>query len=87
MIPFHGRAAEKQFIKEKPNPRGLNIFISGAPDSLPLYFFMYQGAGEKINTSTNDNDAKYLDTGGKVVLILSENLPPGCTLYMDRYFT
>ena len=87
IILFYGHVPRRQFVKGKPNPCRLKVFLAAAPDGLPLDFFIYQGAEDEINTSIKDNDAKYLDIGGKVVLKLSENLSPGCTLYMDRYFT
>lgn len=87
IITFYGHSPAKQFIKEKPDPLGLKIFVATAPDGLPLDFFVYQGLLDKINTSMVNNDTKCLDTGGRAVLRLSENLPPGCTLYMDSYFT
>ncbi|CAG4980660.1 unnamed protein product [Parnassius apollo] len=45
---------------------------------------MYEGKGDTILTT---NEAENLDIGGKVVLKLSETLPEGVKLYMDRYFT
>ncbi|GFT80177.1 piggyBac transposable element-derived protein 3 [Nephila pilipes] len=74
---FHNHTSVRQFIKGKPNPCGLKIFVATAPDGLPLDFFIYEGSGDKIVNDSADNDIKELDTGGKVVLRLSENLPPG----------
>lgn len=87
IVPFFGHAPARQFIRGKPNPCGLKVFVATAPDGLPLDFFIYQGSGDKIISNSADDDLKELDTGGKVVLRLAENLPPGCNLYMDRYFT
>ncbi|GFU41043.1 hypothetical protein NPIL_588071 [Nephila pilipes] len=64
----------------------LKGFVATAPDGLPLNIFIYQGQEDKILNSV-DNELKELDTGDKGVLRLSENLPHGCNLYMDRYFT
>lgn len=86
IIPFYGHSPARQFIRGKPNHCGLKIFVAVAPDGLLLEFFVYQGSGDKI-VSTNDEEAQKLDTGGKVVLRLSEKLPTGCVVYMDRYFT
>ncbi|CAK1588731.1 unnamed protein product [Parnassius mnemosyne] len=84
MIPFWGQVSMRQFIRGKPNPCGLKNFVCTTPDGVPLDFFMYEGKGDTILTT---NEAEGLDIGGKVVLKLSETLPEGVKLYMDRYFT
>ena len=86
MIPFFGHAPARQYVKGKPNPCGLKCFIATSPDGLPLDFFVYAGQGDRINADF-DPEVKDLDIGGRVVIRLSKYLPPGCTLYMDRYFT
>lgn len=84
MIPFHGQHDCRQFVRNKPNPVGLKNFVMCAPDGLPLDFFIYEGKGNEI---INDPECNNLDLGGKVVMRLTETLPPGCTIYMDRYFS
>ncbi|CAG4964823.1 unnamed protein product [Parnassius apollo] len=70
-------------VRGKPNPCGLKNFVCTTPDGVPLDFFMYEGKEDTILTT---NEAEGLDIGGKVVLKLSETLPKGVKLYMDRYF-
>lgn len=84
MIPFWGKHAARQMKKGKPNPVGLKNFVMASPDGLPLDFFLYEGKGDTI---MEDEQVKSLDIGGKVVMHLSTRLPPGCSIYMERYFT
>lgn len=84
MIPFWGKHVARQMIKNKPNPVGLKNFVLACPSGLPLDFFIYEGKGDTI---TNDDRAQSLDIGGKVVFRLCNRLPPGCCIFMDRYFT
>ncbi|KAI5709629.1 hypothetical protein M8J76_004584 [Diaphorina citri] len=81
MIPFWGHSSARQFVRNKPNPCGLKNFVATSPDGLPLDFILYQGKGDF------ENGYPGLDLGGKVVMKLTETLPSGITIYMDRYFT
>lgn len=84
MIPFWGHVSMSQYVKGKPNPRGLKNFVCTATDGLPIDFFLYEGKGSTILEGENYQN---LDIGGKAVLRLSRSLPAGSTVYMDRYFT
>lgn len=84
MIPFWGRVSGRQYVKGKPNPCGLKNFVVTAVDGLPLDFFIYQGKGDTIYEGEYSDQ---LDIGGKAVIKLCDTLPPGVTIYMDRYFT
>ena len=86
IIPFWGHCPARQVIKTKPNSCGVKNFVLAATDGLPLDFFLYQGKGDPIVPVTEDC-YKDLDVGGKSVMKLSAILPPGVTIYMDRYFT
>lgn len=84
MIPFHGKTGARQFVKNKPNPVGLKNFVCTSPDGLPLDFFIYEGKGDSVI----EIDPKLkMDIGGKVILKLSQTLPEGCSIFMDRYFS
>lgn len=48
MIPFWRRTVATQYVRMKPNPCGLENFVSAAQDGLPLDFFSYEGKGDKI---------------------------------------
>ena len=74
----------RQVIKNKPNPCGVKIFVAAATDGLPLDMFFYQGKGDPI---VSEECCATLDIGGKAVMKLTRNLPPGMTIYMDRFFT
>ncbi|XP_026331006.1 piggyBac transposable element-derived protein 3-like [Hyposmocoma kahamanoa] len=84
MIPFWGKHAARQMIRSKPNPVGLKNFVLACPNGLPLDFFIYEGKGDTI---LDDDRVQALDIGGKVVFRLCNRLPPGCCIFMDRYFT
>ncbi|KAJ2938067.1 hypothetical protein O0L34_g19390 [Tuta absoluta] len=89
MIPFWGKHAARQMVRGKPNPVGLKNFVLTCYNGLPLDFFLYEGKGDSIldDNDITDEDIKKLDIGGKVVLRLSNRLPAGCSIFMDRYFT
>lgn len=86
MIPFWGHAATRQFVRGKPNPCGLKNFVVCSSDGLPLDFFLYEGKGDSIFPIEQLNYPK-LDIGGKVIVRLTQNLPQGISIFMDRYFT
>lgn len=56
-----------------------------APDGLPLDCFLYEGKGDSILPET---DLHYpgLDIGGKIIVRLTEHLPQGISIFMDRFF-
>lgn len=86
MIPFWGHATTRQFVRGKPNPCGLKNFVVCSSDGLPLDFFLYEGKGDSILPNDELNYPK-LDIGGKVIVRLTQNLPKGISIFMDRYFT
>ncbi|XP_049268996.1 uncharacterized protein LOC125757442 [Rhipicephalus sanguineus] len=45
MIHFIGRVAAKQFVKNKPNPEGIKLFIRCSSDGVTHDFELYQGKG------------------------------------------
>lgn len=78
IVPFYGQTSMKQYIRGKPNPCGLKMFVCSSPDGLPLDFFIYEGKGDTIL-----DDHSSLNIGGKVVMRLARSLPEGCIIYMD----
>lgn len=86
MMFFWGHAATRQFVRGKPNPCGLKNFVVCSSDGLPLDFFLYEGKGDSILPNNELNYPK-LDIGGKVIVRLTQNLPKGTSIFMDRYFT
>ncbi|KAG0436981.1 hypothetical protein HPB47_017667 [Ixodes persulcatus] len=73
MIAFTGRVAAKQFVRNKPNPEGVKVFVRCSTDG---------GTGV-------DPKYAHLGLGGSVVMRLVESLPKGQNLscYFDNYFT
>uniref|UniRef100_A0A6P7G3H5 PiggyBac transposable element-derived protein 3-like n=1 Tax=Diabrotica virgifera virgifera TaxID=50390 RepID=A0A6P7G3H5_DIAVI len=68
MIPFLGRCALRQYVKNKPRPVGLKNFILSKSDGTVLDFEIYH------ETSTNLRN-KELELGPSVILKLVETLP------------
>lgn len=80
IIPFTGRCALRQVVKNKPRPVGLKNFVLTTSDGLMLDFDIYRGAKTMFG-ATN------LGLGASVVLHLTKTVPPGSCVYYDRYFT
>lgn len=81
IVPFEGRCALKQFVKGKPNPVGIKVFVLANPNGIVCDFIPYQGE------STFKEEFKQYGLGTAAVLSLIESLHPGHVLYFDRYFT
>lgn len=79
MIKYYGHHPMKQFIRGKPIRYGYKVWMLCSSTGQCHHFKMYTGADE-------DKDPNHL-VGESVVLKMSEFVPPGCQLYMDRYFT
>ncbi|KAG5865374.1 hypothetical protein JTB14_010012 [Gonioctena quinquepunctata] len=86
MIPFHGQVKMHQFVRGKPNPVGLKNFVMTTPKGVPLDFYLYEGKGSSVDSCLVKMPEK-LDVGGRMVLKLTEALPIGVSVYIDRYFT
>ncbi|KAK9694538.1 Transposase IS4 [Popillia japonica] len=82
MIPFTGTSF-KQYVKSKPNPVGLKIFVLATPQSLVLDFVIYQG----VSTWPSGKLGPELGFDGSVVKRLRDHVNPRPTIFMDRYFT
>ncbi|KAH8035586.1 hypothetical protein HPB51_007769 [Rhipicephalus microplus] len=79
-----GRIAAKQFVKGKPNPEGVKVFVRCSFDGLAHDFEFYQGKGTGVS-----KEHAHLGLGGSVVMRLVESLPKAQNIkcYMDNYFT
>ena len=84
IIPFTGKLDTKQYIKGKPNPWGLKVFLLCTPDGLVTDLLFYQG-----KTTSIDEGFKNFGLGASIVLQLFQILPSGCNfkLIFDNYFT
>lgn len=80
MIPFTGCCHLKQYVKNKPRPVGLKMFLLTTSNGLALDFEIYQGQTTRLIQPE-------LGLGPASVLSLAETLPPGSFIFFDRYFT
>ncbi|XP_060801930.1 piggyBac transposable element-derived protein 3-like isoform X1 [Amyelois transitella] len=80
MIPFTGRCAVRQVVKNKPRPVGLKNFVLTTSSGLMLDFEIYKGAKTMFEETR-------LGLGPSVILHLARSVPVGSCLYHDRYFT
>ncbi|XP_070389530.1 piggyBac transposable element-derived protein 3-like [Dermacentor albipictus] len=85
MVPFKGRLDIKQYVKGKPHPWGIKIFMLCGESGLVYDFLPYQGSTTKIE---DDVKQRYGVTGA-IVLHLSDRIPSGVghKLFFDNYFT
>lgn len=84
IIPFEGRLAMKQYMKDKPIKWGFKVYVSCDKDGLPYDFFMYQGN----TTELSEADVQNFGFCATVVLHLAARLQsPGHNLYYDNYFS
>lgn len=84
MIFFTGCVDAKQFVKNKPNPEGIEVFIRWSSDGVAHDFELYQGKG-----TSSSLEHKHLGLGGSMVMRLIKNLPKlmNFKCYFDNYFT
>jgi len=84
IIPFRGQLSIKQYVKGKPTPWGVKIFVLCGASGQMYDFIIYQGSQTNLN---NDNIKKY-GFGAAVILDLSQTIPNiGHKLYYDNYFS
>lgn len=72
----------KQFVRGKPNPIGLKIFILADKVGIVYDFYLYQG-----KASLERTNAENVNLADNVVLKLCETVPPNTSMTFDRYFT
>lgn len=84
MVPFKGHLSVKQYMKGKPCPWGIKIFILAGESGIVYDFIIYQGATTEFDESTQ----KKLGLGGAVVLYLTKTVKENSHyLFFDNYFS
>lgn len=84
IVPFRGSLNIKQYVKGKPTPWGVKIFVLCGKSGLAYDFIVYQGA----KTGLNQINLKKYGFGASVILHLSDRISnPNHKLYYDNYFS
>lgn len=84
MVPFKGKFSIKQYVKAKPHPWGIKLFLLCGRSGITYNFMIYQGK----TTEYNQDLVKKYGQGATIVLSLSKDLEKGKHyLYCDNYFT
>jgi len=84
MVPFKGNLSIKQYIKGKPSPWGIKIFVLAGSNGMVYDFILYQGP----NTEINQDLQKNFGIGGSIVLQLAEGIKKNSHyLYFDNFFS
>ncbi|XP_015371817.1 PREDICTED: piggyBac transposable element-derived protein 3-like [Diuraphis noxia] len=84
MVPFKGNLSIKQYIKGKPCPWGIKIFVLAGSNGMVYDFILYQGS----NTEINQDLQKIFGIGGSIVLQLAEGIKKNSHyLYFDNFFS
>lgn len=84
IVPFKGQLSVKQYIRGKPNPWGIKLFLLCGQSGIVYNLLMYQGNMPEVS----EESRKIFGLGGSVVLFLSEPLKSNRHyLTMDNFFT
>lgn len=84
MVPFKGKLSVKQYMRGKPNPWGIKLYLLCGESGLVYDFLLYQGS----TTELNENIQKKFGLGGAVILKLTMELKKKRHfLYMDNFYT
>lgn len=84
IVPFRGNFSIKQYVKGKPTPWGVKIFVLCGRSGIAYDFLIYQG----VSTGLNEQNLKKFGLGAAVILHLSQCITkPGHKLYFDNYFS
>lgn len=84
MVPFKGHLSIKQYIRNKPNPWGIKIFVLCGEGGIVYDFVLYQGANTEIDSQVQ----KQFGQGPGVVLHLCKIVKKNKHfLYFDNYFS
>lgn len=83
MVKFKGKLSVKQYMKGKPCPWGIKIFLLCSYNGMVYNMILYQGSSTEIN---HEMQKKY-GHGGCIVLQLVENLKKNeHYLFFDNFF-
>lgn len=84
IVPFKGKLSVKQFMRGKPNPWGIKLFLLCGESGLVYDFLLYQGS----TTEFDENIQNIFGLGGAVIVKLTLLLKKKRHfLYMDNFFT
>lgn len=84
IVPFRGRLSIKQYVKGKPIPWGIKIFVLCGKSGQAYDFIIYQGALTEIDKGLR----RTFGLGAAVVLKLVERIDKeGHKLLYDNYFS
>lgn len=85
MVPFKGKLSVKQYVKGKPYPWGVKIFVLAGKSGMFYDFLIYQGK----TTGIGETNLKRFGLGASVVVHLTQRLEKtgGYKLFFDNYFT
>lgn len=84
IVPFRGRLGIKQYVKGKPEPWGIKIFMICGKSGLVYDFIIYQGS----TTNLDKSDVVTYGQSAAVVHKLSQRIAnPGHYLFFDNYFS
>ncbi|KAK8776714.1 hypothetical protein V5799_029941, partial [Amblyomma americanum] len=85
IVPFKGHLDIKQYIKGKPHPWGVKVFMICGESGLIYGFLPYQGS----TTTLPDRLKCNFGITGAVVMTLAQRIPSGVghKLFFDNYFT
>jgi len=84
IVPFKGHLSIKQYMKGKPNPWGIKIFLLCGESGIVYNMMLYQGTATNIDKTLQKN----FGLGGAVVLNLTQHLSANRHfLYFDNFFS
>lgn len=84
MVPFKGHLGLKQYMRGKPSPWGIKLYLLCGAGGMVYDLLLYQGS----NTELDQETKAHFGLGGSVVLKLCEQLKKNRhILYFDNFFT
>ncbi|XP_025208584.1 uncharacterized protein LOC112603960 [Melanaphis sacchari] len=84
MVPFKGKLAPKQYMRGKPHPWGIKLFIMCGSSRIVYDFIMFQGSSTELDPVIQN----LFGQGEAVVMKFIERLEENRHfLYFDNYFT
>jgi len=84
IVPFKGKLSVKQYMKGKPNPWGIKIFLLCGESGIVYNMILYQG----MSTNINEELQKNFGLGGAIVVCLTQNISENRHfLYFDNFFS